>query len=118
MARYTLTLPNLSAKEAQLLVMVAETLHGQLQLNQETALSLHALLTRLQSALGQDAEGFVLACETEVEQFEPVAAQLEGLAALIREAIRYPPEQRCQLKQRVGSFLNLPELYDLLGLVA
>lgn len=109
MTHYTLTLSNLGAKEVQLLLLVAEALQGQLHLNQETALNLHALLTRLQSAFGPDAEGFLLACETEIEQFEPVAVQLEGLAVLIREALRYPPEQRRQLRQRMRPFLGFGE---------
>lgn len=109
MADYTLTLSNLGAKEAQLLLMVTEALQGQLHLSQETALNLHTLLNRLQSAFGPDAEGFVLACETEVEQFELVAVQLECLADLIQTAIGYPPEHRCQLRQRVPHVMELLE---------
>lgn len=108
MINYTLSMQNLSSKEGHLLWLIGEALRGQLHLNQETALGLYFLAATLQSAFGMDAEGLVIACETNVEHYEPVATQLEDLAALIREAISYPPECRHELRLRLGEFLDQP----------
>lgn len=62
------------------------------------------LVEVLTHSVGVSAESFAALCETEtLEPYEPIAAQLERVAGLIRTALRYSPEERRELRRRLGA---------------
>lgn len=66
--------------------------------------ALHYLVEILTQTVGVSAETFAAWCEAEtLEPYEPIAAQLERLAGLIRTALRYSPEERRELRRRLSA---------------